>query len=471
MSHFDIFINLMVFALDMKVLLINPPYEESVYLHAPLGLCYVASVLERDGHEVQILDFPAEKVTMSEYRRLLKRWKPDIVGITSMTPHIKSASEIAKTTRKVLPKIKIILGGPHVTILPRRTMNEIPEIDIGILGEGEYTIAEITKRMEAKSDISSMKGTIVRKGKSLKNNGPSARIENLDELPFPARHLLKGKYHKSLGKSPYATMMTSRGCPYSCLFCAKEIFGRSYRARSVENVMDEIRLLKEKQGINELIFFDDSFTLKKDRVIELCNSLIKDDLGIQWKCETRANLVDGTLLNIMKAAGCYLVAYGIESGVQKNLDFLNKGTTLGQIRKAISATKEAGILAQGYFIFGIPGEMKDDMKKTSEFALSLDLDFTQFSLLIPFPGTELYNYAEKNNLISNTDWSHYSYFGDSSRSIIKLSEIPFKELEKIRSDALRRFYMRPGYILGKFTTILRYNDLSTIFNSFRMLAG
>lgn len=453
----------------MKILLVNPPYEERVYLHPPLGMCYIASVLQREGYEVRILDFPAEKKSPEDYRKTLRKYSPDLVGIYAMTPHINSAAEVAKNTRKTLPDSSILLGGPHVTVLPENTMKEIPEVDIAVLGEGEETITGVMSAIKKKTSFKGLKGTVYRTGKSIKNNGIRGYIKNLDSLPFPDRDLLLGKYHKSLGKNPYATMMTSRGCPYSCSFCAKEIFGRTYRSRSVENIIDEIVMLKEKYRIKELVFFDDSFTLKKERIMKLCDGLIKEDLDIQWKCETRVDLVDRELLKKMNDAGCYLIAYGVESGVQKSLDFLNKRFTIEQTKKAIQNTKAAGIMTQAYLIIGVPGETRNDVKKTIDFAMSLDLDFAQFSLLVPFPGTELYKYADEKGMVQCDDWSSYTYFGDSSKSILGTEAISVDELERIRDKTIKSFYLRPNYLIKRFNNLLKYNDISTIIHSLGIL--
>jgi radical SAM superfamily enzyme YgiQ (UPF0313 family) len=204
-------------------------------------------------------------------------------------------------------------------------------------------------------------------------------------------------------------------------------------------------------------------------MMKLCDELIKLDLGIRWKCETRVDLVDRELLNKMAQAGCYVVAYGIESGVQKSLDFLKKGFTVSRAKKAVKETKDAGIMTQAYFILGVPGETKEDVSKTVDFAMSLDLDFVQFSLLVPFPGTELFSYIVEKGYLSSDDWSCYSYFGDSSKSIISTEKLSVEELNRIRGSAIKRFYFRPEYLLKRPFKLLKYNDLSTIINSFRIL--
>jgi len=453
----------------MKILLVNPPYEESIYTEPPLGLAYIAAMLEND-FEVRIFDCVAMGWDLERYGEELKKFSPDIVGITAMTPTLSSAAELAKTTKRILPNAKIVLGGPHITLLSEETMKEIPELDFGIMGEGEYVMRELAIALKNGKPLD-FKGIVYRKDGKIVSNGRSELIQNLDALPFPARHLLPmDKYTKVVGEpKKFVTMMTARGCPYNCIFCAKAIFGRIYRERSVKNVIEEIVQLKKEYGIKEIVFYDDSFTLNRDRIMKLCDEMIKLDYRIKWKCETRVNLVDEELLKKMKKAGCYVIAYGIESGVQKNLDFLAKGVKLEDIRKAVEMTKKAGIEVEAYFIIGIPGETKEDAERTIKFAKELDVDYVQFSILTPLPDTDLYKYAVKKGLMQDVNWSKFSYFGDKATMTLKLENFAPEELQKLKNKAMHDFYFRPGYILKRMKKIKSLSELKTHLSAVKVL--
>ena len=453
----------------MKILLVNPPYEESVYTEPPLGLAYIAAMLEND-FEVRIFDCVAMGWNLERYGEELRNFSPTIVGITAMTPTLSSAAAVARTTRKILPEARIVLGGPHITLLAEETMKEIPEIDFGVMGEGEYVTRDLAFALKDGKPLD-FKGIIYRKEGQIINNGRSDLIQDLDALPFPARHLLPvDKYTKVVGEpKKFATMMTARGCPYNCIFCAKAIFGRIYRERSVKNVIEEIVQLKKEYGVKEIVFYDDSFTLNKDRIMNLCDELIKLDYKIKWKCETRVNLIDEELLKRMKEAGCYVIAYGIESGVQRNLDFLSKGVKLEDIRKGVKITKDAGIEVEAYLIIGIPWETKEEVEETIKFAKQLDVDYVQFSILTPLPDTELYKYAKEHGLMEEVDWCKFSYFGDKASVTMKLENFTPEELQALKNRAMKEFYMRPKYILKRIASIRSFGEFKNLISAAKVL--
>jgi radical SAM superfamily enzyme YgiQ (UPF0313 family) len=448
---------------------VNPPYEESVYTEAPLGLAYIAAILEKE-FDVKIFDCVAMRWNLDKYGEELKNFSPDIIGITAMTPILSSAAAVAKTTKQILPNAKIVLGGPHITLLAEETMKEISEIDFGVMGEGEYVMQNLAFALRDGKALD-FKGIIYRKEGKLVNNGRSDLIQDLDALPFPARHLLPiDRYTKIMGEpKKFVTMMTARGCPYNCIFCAKAMFGRIYRERSVKNVIEEIDQLKKEYGIKEIVFYDDSFTLNKNRIMKLCDEMIKLDYNIKWKCETRVNLVDEKLLKKMKEAGCYVIAYGIESGVQKNLDFLAKGVKLEDIQKGVKMTKDAGIEVEAYLIIGIPGETKEEVEETIRFAKELDVDYVQFSILTPLPDTELYKYAKEHGLIREVNWSKFSYFGDKANVTMKLENFTPEELQALKNRAMKEFYMRPRYVLKRITSIRSWGEFKNLISAAKVL--
>ena len=306
---------------NLRILLINP-YQRTKYPQPPLGLAMIAAVLMENGYEVKILDLPALGLFENSLPTIIHQEKPDVVGITAMTSTISSAVSTAKKVKETNSNIAVVLGGAHATILPEETLKNAPEVDIIVRGEGEQTTLELVKVLEENpSSINQVLGVTYREGARIKSNPSRPLILDLDALPFPAFHLLPmGKYrlHPPFGRrSPVMPIITSRGCPYRCIFCSKSVFGRKYRSNSPDYMINEIQLLVEKFGVKEIKFYDDAFTLDKKRVVSFCTQLKERGIGIPWTCETRVNLVDEELLRIMNNSGCYMIEYGVESGNQE----------------------------------------------------------------------------------------------------------------------------------------------------------
>ena len=346
-----------------RVLLINPNYrkvykyvsEEATMIEPPLGLAYIAAVLRQNNIEVKILDAAALNLENSQISRYAEKFKPDVIGITASTNTIVVAYEIADAVKK--PEIKVVAGGPHTSILPEQTLQECKSIDIAVKGEGEYVILEIAQGRE----LSEIDGITYRKDNEIIRNKDRELIENLDELPFPARDLLPLDEYESVGirRYPFATMITSRGCPYSCNFCVNyTVLGKRFRYRSVENIMREIDELVNKYHVKEIDIIDDNFTVIPERAEQICDELIKRRYDLIWKLGNgiRADRVNERLLMKMKKSGCYLVAFGIESGNEEILKKINKGESLQQIVQAIRWAKRYGMETEGFFILGNLGD-------------------------------------------------------------------------------------------------------------------
>lgn len=453
----------------MKTILINPP-QNTRYPQPPLGLASIAAVLEQDGHQVDILDANASHLSETEVAYVVK--DADAICITAMTPAVNSAIIIAKEIKRDNPEPTIILGGPHATILPEDTLTKVPEIDIIVRGEGEKAIVELFNAIENNKDFQNINGLTYRNNGIISTPSQPSVVE-MDTLPFPAYHLLpisKYKLHPPHGrKLPYMAMMTSRGCPYNCIYCSKPIFGGKFRAQSPERTVDEIEYLIDKFGINEITFYDDSFTLDKKRVLQLTTEINNRNLDFAWSCETRVNLINKDLLKAMKKAGCYMIAYGIESGNQTMLNNLRKGIILPQIKSAIEQTHEANIQSVGYFMLGAPGETPETIRQTIDFAKSLYLDFAQFSVTIPFPGTDLYNqYLHSGNI--STEWDDFIYASlkSSSTPVFETEMLSREDLQKWNAKAYREFYMRYSYIWKRFIGMRSIGDLKTNIQGFSM---
>jgi len=299
-------------------------------------------------------------------------------------------------------------------------------------------------------------------------------ISNLDSLPFPAFHLLpitKYRPHPPHGRQlPSIPIVTSRGCPYRCIYCSKSVFGGKYRASSPTYIADEIEYLMDKFNVREITFYDDVFTLNKKRVIAICEELERRRIEIPWTCETRVNLVNEELVEKMKKAGCYMIAYGVESGTQEILDNLKKDITLEQATRAFELTHKIGIQTIAYFMIGSPGETAETIEETIKFAKKLDPDFVQFSITTPFPGTELCDLAVKEGMASK-DWDDYIYAGLrlSNYPAFVTSTLNKEDLKKWDIRAYRSFYLRFHYLFKRMKKIRSFSEMKTNVNGLLML--
>ena len=443
----------------MKILLLYPPGNTS-FISPPLGLLYIAATLLKDNHEVYILDYLIENFTEEHLAGFIKDKKIELVGISVVTPLANQAKTVSEIIRKNFPEIKIIMGGPHPTLLPEETLKNCPAVDFLTLGEGELRLPKLIASLN-ENNFNSLDGLAFRQENEIVINPVAEYIEDLDRLPFPARHLVDlEKYSRKMASRhfPATTMFTTRGCPFHCIYCSKPISGKMFRKRSPENVIKEIELLKRDFGIKEIIFYDDTITFDRERIWKICQLLIEKRLNIKWKCETRVNLVDKELLQKMKEAGCYMIAFGIESGSQRVLDILRKGITLQQIENAVGWANSASISVLGYFMLGIPGETEEEIEATIKLAKRLNIDYAQFSIATAFPGTELYEIAKKAGKI-DTDWSKSFYALSGVKAETSLSNVPIEKLREYLKKAYRSFYFRPGYIWRRIKNIRTTDDL------------
>jgi len=421
-------------------------------LYPPLGLGYVAAYAERKGHTVKVIDSEAEEYSYDDVKKIAIKFKPDLVGMQVYCTNVSKANKLAEILKKEL-ETKIVLGGAQATLEPERLISN-KHIDFVIYGEGEQTITELLDSLSSKS-YSKILGLVYKEKGKVKTNKPRPLEKELDNIPIPARHLFPmSKYHSSANLRGKRTLniMTSRGCPYRCAYCAGSlIFGKTHRFNSTDRVIKELRILKEKYNVDSIQFYDETFTVNRKRVIELCEKIIKEKLNIEWSCFTRVNLVDKELLSIMKKAGCYLIFYGLESGVQRILDIIQKDTTLEQARKAMKLTNEAGIETWVSFMMGLPTETKEDAEQTIKFAIEVEPTFVQFPIATPFPGTKLYDIALESGKLKQ-DWDNFQNW-DQVTFISKGRKE--KEIKDEVKKAYRDFYFRPSYIIKRAKSLLK----------------
>ncbi|MGP3667039.1 MAG: B12-binding domain-containing radical SAM protein [Candidatus Bathyarchaeota archaeon] len=437
-----------------RVLLVNPPcfdvelYSTAGFVAPPLGLAYLAAVLEKNCYNVEILDLPALNIGLDIFKKIIERRPLDIVGVTATTSTINSAYKIIKIVKQISPETLTVLGGAHVTFVPERTMNECPQIDVGCIGEGEYTFLELVQTVESEGCLEKVKGIVYRdKDGLIRKNPPRCYIENLDELPFPARHLLPmDKYRVFNEKMIIGTILTSRGCPFNCIFCSSSLlFGKKFRARSPGNVVDEIEQFQEAYKTRYVEFIDDTFTFDKKRAEEICREIIRRRLDVSWVCSCRVDLIHRELMKLLKKAGCRMIYFGVESGVQRVLNLMRKGIKVEQAYRVIKWAREVGLETVASFILGTPGETMKEALQTIKFAKKLNPDYAQFSIATPFPGTELYKIAKERGLLLTEDWSKYTVL----EPVMRTKELTVKQLQKLIKKAYFSFYLRPK-------TILRY---------------
>jgi len=435
----------------MRVMLVQPNSASIVKsvlgtTGPPLGLAYLASVL-RDEHEVRIIDGLTLNYSADDLKRELKRYEPDVVGITATTPAIYDAYEVAELAKEFNPDIKTVIGGPHVTFTAKETLRECNALDVVVRNEGELTIKELIDCFEKNAPLKNVRGITFRQNGEIKETESRPFIRNLDEIPFPAYDLLPMDKYR-IENQRYGTIMTSRGCPFKCIFCASSmLFGKIWRARSAENVLEELRILYEF-GIKEVEFMDDTFTLSMKRAERICDLLIKErkagGIEISWSCSTHANTINRNLAEKMKKAGCHDIYIGAESGSQDVLDFIGKGTTLERVVKAVETVKKAGLNVLASFIIGFPGETVRMIKNTIKFAKKLNPTYAQFTICTPYPGTKLFAIAKEKGLLMTKDWRKYT----TVEPVMKVPGISTEQLMKLFKQAYVSFYLRPRYVLS-----------------------
>ena len=432
--------------MDINVTLVNPPYPKRAHQHPPLiplGIAYLGAVLEKNGYSVDVIDCQAQKLTHSDFEREIGKNQPKVVGVTSTTLTYKSALKIAETAKQVHPDCVTILGGCHATFWDDKALEECPQLDMIARKEGEYTLLEIVNRLKENNRINDVVGTTCRKNGKIIRNADRPYIENLDELPFPAHHLLPLKHLRTQGKVIFA-LATSRGCVYWCNFCtAVRMFGRRYRMRNPKKVADEIQFLNERYGANHLTFYDDTFTVDQSRVEEICEEIQNRKLKIEWDCETRVDMITKDLLQKMKKAGCIAVWFGVESGCQNVINSMEKSFNVAQTRRAFKWANEVGLMTVASVILGFPGETRDTALQTVKFVEELDPVDVGYHIATPYPGTPMYDFVREKGWLKITDFDRY----DTATPVFESPTLSIVDLKEIREKAYQRFYLRPSYVL------------------------
>jgi radical SAM superfamily enzyme YgiQ (UPF0313 family) len=428
----------------VRVTLVNPPYPVGSHLHPPflpLGLGYLAAVLEKNNYEADVIDCQALKISYDEVRSELSKRQPTVVGLTSTTLTYKSALQIIKIAKEVCPNSVTILGGSHVSFWDDHALAECPELDIAVRKEGEFTLLELVQKIEGGKSFGDVLGITYRKDGKIVRTPDRPYIEDLDALPFPALHLWPIDRLREYGEVIFP-LTTSRGCVFWCNFCtAVRMFGRKYRMRSPKNVVDEMEFLSKKFGADHFTFYDDAFTVDQARAEEICQEILNRNMKIRWNCETRVDMVTKELLAKMKKSGCTDVWFGVESGSQRVLAAMDKGILIEQTVKAFKWAKEVGLMTVANVILGFPTETRETAWETVRFVESLKPDDVGYYIATPYPGTPMYEQVKENGTLKITDFDKY----DTATPTFEIPNLSSEELRDIREQAFHRLYLRPGY--------------------------
>lgn len=430
------------------ITLINPASNVETrkikFLTPPLGLAYLASSLREAGFKVRVIDNMVENLSIEKILNAVK--DSFMVGITSTTPTFKTALKYAKKIKSEFSDIFVILGGVHASYMPEKAITD-GDADAVCVGEGEKTVVEVAENIESLKSLENVKGLYFREDGRIKFTGERDFIEDLDTIPFPAYDLLPMDKYIVVGKKlTHFPVITSRGCPFGCIYCATSSFmGRKFRKMSAERVAEEIEWLYHRFKARGIAISDDTFTLDRKRVERICEEMRNRRLDVEWSCSSRVDTVNRDLLEKMKKAGCGMIYYGVESANQKVLEFYRKRISLKKVEDAVKHTRNAGIGVTASFILGAPIETREDCLKTIDYAIKLDPDYAQFSLLTPYPGTELYSIAKENNWLITEDFDKYT----AGKPVLKNETMSSEELKNLLSYAYRRFYLRPGYLFKR----------------------
>ncbi|MFH0970335.1 MAG: radical SAM protein [Candidatus Diapherotrites archaeon] len=461
--------------MGINVLLLNPPYfaqfskssrspavSKGGCVYYPIWLGYAAGSLEMNGHTVQLVDATASKkiMTIEEVVQRVKEFNPQLVIMHTVTSSVVNDANVAASIKNVLPSVVLAMVGPHVSAVSENTLTLAPAVDLVLRKEYDLTSVELANHLEKGTSYHNMKGITYRNEKKeiIQNeDAPDVPVEYLDKLPFVTqiweKHLnIKDYFYPSV-LWPEVTIITGRGCPFRCTFCdwPQTFTGHNFRSRSVKNIVDEFEwIARHLPYVKDIMIEDDTFTVDRNRVKEICQEVIDRGLKLTWTVNSRAD-VDLETLKIMKKAGCRLVCVGVESASQDILNNIKKGTNIQKIEQFFKDTKKAGVLVHACFMMGNRGETKDTIRETVAFAKKVNPDTVQFFPIMVYPGTEAYEWAKTNNFltIKSENWENWLLEDGTHNTIVSTDKLSSSELVQACDDARREFYMRPSFIAAK----------------------
>ena len=440
------------------------PVEELIVIPPlpPMDLMYMASTAEQTGCECKIKDYSLKAETINDFIKDIKEFKPDYIVINTTTPTLEQDLKVCDATKSVNSSIKTIAKGAHFLTFDTMVLDAHPALDIIIKGEPELTLKEILEEKPFEEIL----GIVYRKdGVSIKNpNRPFN--EQLDRLPYPARHLVDNTIFKRPDNNKtQAVIKVSRGCPFHCFFClATPVSGHKVRMRSPENIVGEIRECVEKYGITNFIFWSDIFNIDRNWTIDVCNEIIDSGLKITWSSNTRADTADDETASLMYKAGCRLVSIGVESGSQYMLEKMGKKTNLDQIRNTVKIFKKHKFKIFNYFVLGLPWETEETAEETIRFAIDLDSDFISFYTATAFPGSRFYDYVQEHKLAEGANAEEF-YKSAYCYPTVRTHFLSKDRVFELHKQAIKRFYMRPKFILRSLLNIRTFAEVKSYFNA------
>ncbi len=436
---------------------------KTVALRPPIDLMYAAASFEKGGFECKLVDYPGEEWGWKRLEADIRRFDPSHIVLSITTPSLEKDLKATKLAKRINREIVTIAKGAHFNTLDIDTMEKCRTLDIVLRGEYEETCLEIAK---GEKPLAEIPGLTWRKGREVIRNASRPRPNDLDTIPYPARHLTNNRlYLRPDTDQLQTTIITNRGCPFSCTYClANQVSGLKNRYRSVENVIGEIRECVDRFGIRNFLFRSDLFTQNKKWVKQLCARIVEEGLDIEWACNSRVDTLNPDVLAAMKEAGCWLIAFGVEKGTNEALEAINKKATVEQAEYALGITREAGIKRSIYILVGLPEDTRETIAADIEFAKRLDPDFLEIFYPYPFPGTPLYLEAVEKGLLKDGEIPREAY----GLPAMPTRHLSVEELASIRSECLRKFYMRPLFIFRtlrqarsgrEFTNYVKYGAL------------
>lgn len=447
----------------------SPRANDRLGIYPPLGIASVGAYLRSHGYPVELLDIQVLNIAPDRIHERIARADPDVVGITVKTLGLAAALQVARESKRALPHVPVVLGGPHCSLFAPETLHH-DCVDACVDGDGEETMLDLVRRLHEGLPWDDVPGTVLRVDGEVKVNTARPPVGDLDSLPFAALDLLPIPRYRSMTiDSPFTTLISSRGCPYKCGFCSQVYTGR-YRWRSVTHVVDEMEDHLHRFGAKEIVMFDETFTLNRRRCLAICREIHDRGLRFSFNVRTRVDCVDREMLEALSAAGCKALHLGVESGSQRILDQMEKEVTVDQIREAFRLGRELGFETRAYFMVGYLDEDAESMDATLRLALELPLDWVSFSVACPLPGTPLYDEARRRRYISQDFWGDYTRAGGTLK-VPHLSTERFSATDLLgrQHHNYRSFYLRPPYLARKVAGLTSSRNLRDLYNGFHML--
>jgi len=430
----------------MNVTLIHPPsseiykkFKRKPIKRLPIGLAYIAANIEKAGHTTNVIDAESDDLNLNDIQSILLSQGPDAIGITCTTPLFPIASKIADMAKQICPNSKIILGGPHINALAEESLSLSKNADFVVIGEGDITFIELINALNRPEEYDHIPGIGYRKKGEIIINKTRPMVETLDDLPFPAREKFPLEKYRDPDKynEPYTLLVTSRGCPYKCIFCGSAAtWGRTVRFRSADNVIEEIDEIVNKYHIRNITFSDDTFTLKKDRMIKICEKIVQNKYNINFICSSRINTIDEERLTTLAAAGCREITFGVESGDANIIKIISKNINLQDVKPAFDLVKKFGIRVHSSYIIGNPEDTHETINKTINFAIKSGTDAAQFSLSTPYPGTPLWQMAIEKKKLNTNNYAQFKWYYSVVANLSKVSD---EDLIHYQKKAYQKF--------------------------------